>query len=67
MRLLLLEISLNLLLYDTNELDAITHLFSQRNRVRADVLVLSQPEGCNAAGVLEPPLFSGCLSPGQVM
>ena len=42
---------------NADELDAVSHLFSYRNSVCAEVLCLTQSKGRNAAGVLQPPIL----------
>ena len=49
--------TLNFFPDDANELHAVSHLLSKRNCVRTEILCLSQSEGGDTAGVLQPPIL----------
>ncbi len=50
---------------DADKLDTIAHLLPDRNGVGAPVALLPEPEGRDAAGVLEPPLSGRLLLAGR--
>ena len=55
--LLIAERAFDLFPDEAYELHAVSDLFSQRNRVRAEVLRLPQSEGRNTASILQPPIL----------
>jgi hypothetical protein len=54
---LLLERTLDLLPHNTNELNAVSHLFPQRDCIRAEIFCLPQSKRSDTTGVLQPPIF----------
>lgn len=57
----------DLLPNEAHEFNGVADLLTDGHGIRAHVALLPEPGGGYTAGILQPPFFGGCLSPGEVM